>query len=391
MSAKSSRARAGIALAWGIVVVVVLSGAAFFAPRLPIGPAQNAVGWLAGELSLLPPLPFIAVLLAVVATLVAWRIGRRALFAAGVVASVAAALVVVVPWLAAWRTASALGTTVSWSQYFDDPAEPSPTETTSYATVGGQRLGVDVFRPEHVAASKPAVLFVHGGGWRGGTRSDDAVWLKWIADQGIVVFSIDYRLTLPPRWQDAVGDVKCALGWIRSKADSYGISASNVSVAGGSAGGQLALIGAYTVGDPDFRPSCDVPEAPVASVLAWFAPTDLPNGVIDSQLPFYAKALLRDYLGGDVGVVRDRYDKSSAINHVRSGLPPTLLVHGIADRLVPSKQTETLTARLKAAGDSVDTVLLPWVDHSFTVHWGGWGSQVSRPAVRKFLSDHVIR
>ncbi|MDI6097477.1 alpha/beta hydrolase fold domain-containing protein [Actinoplanes sp. NEAU-A12] len=73
---------------------------------------------------------------------------------------------------------------------------------------------------------------MHGRGWSFGIRADSAPWFGWMADQGITVYSVDCRLAPPPRWQDAVGDVKCALGWIRSAAIRHGTAASNVSIAG---------------------------------------------------------------------------------------------------------------------------------------------------------------
>ncbi|MEU4233660.1 alpha/beta hydrolase [Nonomuraea sp. NPDC026600] len=383
---KSLWRRAGRVSAWAVCVLVVVLGAAFFAPRLPITPVQDALGVIALFVPWLTGFLMVCALGAAATAVMAWRSGRRALFGAGVLAALLAVLMVVVPWAVAARTAE-----VSWSEYFASPAAATPTSTETYATVDGQDLKVDVYRPRALAASKPALLYVHGGSWNSGTRADSAPWLRWMADQGIAVFSIDYRLAPPPRWQDAVGDVKCALGWIRGKAGEYGIAPSNVSIAGDSAGGQLSMIAAYTVDDAQFPPSCQVPQAPVKSVMGWYAPTDLPRLLNENGLPGVAATVASDYLGGGIDSHRDRYEASSPVTHARHALPPTLLVQGDRDHMIPATQAADLAAKLDAAGVPATAVTIPWAEHNFTGQWGTWGSQILRPHVQRFLQEHAIK
>lgn len=371
--------------AWTLCVPVIVLGIAFFAPRLPVGPVQDALGmtalfvpWLTGFLT-------ICAIAAAVTAAAAWRSGRRALFGTGALACLLGVLMVAVPWAAAARTAE-----VSWPEYFASPATARPTATETYAGIEGQDLKADVYLPDTPAPGKPVLLYVHGGSWNSGTRADSAPWLRWMADQGVAVFSVDYRLAPPPRWQDAVGDVKCALGWVRGKAAEYGIAPSNVSIAGDSAGGQLALIAAYTVDDQRFRPSCDVPEAPVKSAMGWYAPTDLPALLDRTGLPGVAAGALGDYLGGGVDTRRAAYEASSPVSHVRPGLPPTLLVQGDRDHMIPATQAADLAGKLRGAGVPATAVTIPWAEHNFTGQWGSWGSQIMRPHVRAFLQQHVL-
>ncbi|MGN9843958.1 alpha/beta hydrolase [Nonomuraea sp. H19] len=372
-------------LAWAMCVLVGVLGVAFFAPRLPMGPVQDTLGMIALFVPWLTGFLIVCALGAAATAVAAWRSGRRALFGAGVLAGLLAVLMVAVPWAAAVRTGE-----VSWSAYFASPAAATPTSTETYATLDGQDLKVDVYRPGTLAASKPALLYVHGGSWNSGTRADSAPWLRWMADQGVTVFSVDYRLAPPPRWQDAVGDVKCALGWIRAKAGEYGIAPSNVSIAGDSAGGQLAMIAAYTADDPQFPPSCQVPQAPVKSVMGWYAPTDLPRLLEETGLPGVAASAVGDYLGGGIEAHRARYEASSPVTHARPGLPPTLLIQGDRDHMIPATQAADLAVKLQAAGVPATAVTVPWAEHNFTGQWGSWGSQIMRPHVRRFLQEHVI-
>ena len=235
----------------------------------------------------------------------------------------------------------------------------------------------------------PLLVFFHGGGWIYGDLDSHDPACRFLAEEaGVRVLSIDYRLASPPRWQDAVGDVKCALGWIRTNAAEYGVDPGNISVAGDSAGGQLAMMAAYTVGDEQFPPTCDTEEAPVASVMSWYAPTDLTT-LADSDMPASAEGYLVDYLGGTLEAETERYEAASPINHVTEGLPPTMIVQGEADRLVSTGQGAALADALESAGVPVTQLDLPWTHHGFTGHWGGWGSQVLRPAVTAFLDEYA--
>jgi acetyl esterase/lipase len=363
--------RFGRCAVWAFDALIAVLALAFFAPRVPVGPVQDALGMLALFVPWLTGLLIVAVVIGAGTALLFRRPGRRALSAAGVLTALLAGLMLMVPWTAARG---------SWTAHFTPAPAASPTVTESYAP----GLSVDVYLPRSPAAGRPALLYVHGGGWSSGTRADSAPWFGWMADQGIAVYSVDYRLAPPPRWQDAVGDVKCALGWIRSAATRHGTAATNVSIAGDSAGGQLALMAAYTVGDRRFPPACDVPEAPVRSVMGWYAPTDLSALLSESGLPSAASQAVGGYLGEQEPAL------ASPVTYVRPGLPPTLLVQGGRDHMIPTGQATTLVDRLHAVGGSAEAVTIPWAEHNFTGHWGSWGSQAMRPVVADFLRRHVI-
>jgi acetyl esterase/lipase len=369
------------ASAWTVAVLVLLMAIAFFGAPLPLGPLEDTasviamlVPWTTGLL-----LAFTAILAA--AAVLARR--RRTLATVAGIAGLAALGMIATPWAATAREAD-----VNWSAYFAAAPAPQPDATETYASIDGHDLNVDVYLPE-TAEPVPAVVYVHGGGWSGGSRSESAPWQQWLSDQGYAVFSIDYRLAPTPRWEDAVGDVKCALGWVRANAAEYGVDAANVSIAGDSAGGHLSMMAAYTVGDPALAPSCAVDEAPVASVMSWFAPTDLASLEADSDMPDSARGYLTEFLGAGLAEEPSRYEAASPLTYARPGLPPTMIVQGGADRLVPLEQGEALAAALEQEGVPVATLDLPWAHHGFTGQWGSWASQALRPAVVDFLAEHA--
>ncbi|MQY23177.1 alpha/beta hydrolase [Nocardia macrotermitis] len=381
--------RLASAAAWLLCIVVIVGGAIFFAPRIPVDWLQDVVGAAGLALSAATLWFAVGCFLCVVVAIVSWRSRKVWRLAAGVIAAALALTVVLVPWLTAWRTASAHGSTVSVFSFSDQGPHRSPTRTTTFATIDGQALDLDVYRPTQPAAGAPAIVFVHGGGFVNGNRGESNSWFSWLATQGVTVFSIDYRLAPPARWQQATGDVKCALGWVRAHAGEFGIASSNISVAGDSAGGNLALMAAYTVGDAQFPPTCEVPEAPVRSVIALYPITNLPAALDDTRTPYAIRTMLDRYTGGRIAQQRDRYLAASPTEHVAPGLPPTLLVQGGSDHLVPANQTTRLATALNAAGVPVQTYELPWVDHGFLSRWGDWGSQLLRPQLSKFVQQYL--
>lgn len=379
----------GRSLSWGVAGLTVLLALAFFGGPVPFGPAEDAVAvvamlvpWMAGVL-----IVFAAV--AVAAAVLAWRSRRRALLTASTLAGVLAVSMVVVPFAGAAALADEYDASLSFAGQLAGLEAPAPDATATYAVVEGEELKVDVHLPEQVEGTLPALVYVHGGGWREGARDESAAAQEWLAEQGFAVFSVDYRLADVPRWQDAVGDVKCALGWVRSHAEDYGVDATKVSVAGDSAGGQLSMLAAYTVGDERFTPSCRTEEAPVASVMTWFAPMDLVRLAEDTEMPAYAEQALTSFIGGSPDAERAAYEASSPINAVAEGLPPTMIVQGAADRLIPVEQGAVMARALEGAGVPVALLDVPWAHHGFTGQWNGWAAQAMRPAVGDFLDQHA--
>lgn len=319
---------------------------------------------------------------------------RCAFVAAGLCAT--AAVVSLVPVGEARRAASAEDVGLSLPRYFSGPASATdrqPGETVTYARPEGYdgKLELDVWRPpgggDGATRERPAVVVVHGGGWQSGERGEFPRWNAWLADKGYVVFDIDYRLSPPPTWQDAPADVGCAVRWVKDNAARYGVDPDRVVLMGRSAGAHLALLTAYTREASVPAPGCEVrrdQDADVAAVAAFYPPTDLAGLRLRGYLPG-----LGDFLGGSPGAFPGRYRLSSPASRVGPVEPPTFLVHGGDDQIVPSEQSALLAERLRGAGVPHRFVELPWTNHTFDYLWGGWGSQITRRTLDQFLSDHL--
>jgi len=251
-----------------------------------------------------------------------------------------------------------------------------------------------VFENNTPTGGGPAVITIHGGSWRGGKRSDFAHWDRWFAAHGYTVFDIDYRMSPAPNWRISSGDVRAAIGWVKRNSAIYHVDPDRLAVLGRSAGGQLALIAAYTPGAPASPPSDGTPtDTHVRAVISLYGPTDLVWGYNNSLVPDIIRGpqTLSRYLGGSPTEVPAAYAAASPIEHVAPQTPPTLLFHGSRDSLVGVAHTERLSARLSQAGIPHQAVYFPYATHGFDFDINGWASQIEQPIVLRFLHTYLAK
>jgi acetyl esterase/lipase len=214
-----------------------------------------------------------------------------------------------------------------------------------YAQAKGVSLKLDLYRPtSKPSAPIPLIIWVHGGGWKNGTKAGCPV--SWLAAKGYAVASLDFRLLPEHPWPAQIEDPIAALRWLRKESGKYGYDAERSAAMGGSSGGHVvALWGTLTL----------PPEDKVKAVVDWYGPTDLltmpPNVLSEKRTRAeLAKANGALLLGG---IVMDQPEKAkavSALHQVTKDDVPFLIMHGAADTSVPVDQSERLHAALKAAG-----------------------------------------
>ncbi|MEV6977418.1 alpha/beta hydrolase [Kitasatospora sp. NPDC093806] len=329
--------------------------------------------------------------------LLAWR--RRAR-AATLIAAFGAALMLfmtAVPAVAHWRTAEAQGAQLSLNSYLGrglslGSERPKDAQTLTYATVGDTELKLD-YLPAHGKAdahsdahpgSRPAMVYVHGGGWKIGGREDGYPWGKWFTDHGYAVFTIDYRLLPHADWQTGPGDVKAAVGYVRDNAARFGVDPSDITLFGESAGGHLALMAGYTEGDPMFPPTNPHADTSVRRVINFYGTTDFDDVVANSTAPGLIRDATREYVGGTKEQRPDAWYASSPVHHVRPGLPATLSMHGADDRLIAPSQMRLLDRALAGAGVQHRSVELPWASHLFDLTRGNFATQIAADVIQQF-------
>jgi acetyl esterase/lipase len=389
------------------VLAVVLSLAAAAAAALIVAPAPSKplalLAMVAGEKSLLVvAAALLAAILAAVALLAGGASGARAAPAVALALSAGAIALGLLPTVQAVRLAAARQVRLDLRRYLGAPIDTEgpgqPDRTVTYLDVDGRRLALDVYVPRaRPAAPGRAILVVHGGFWAAGDKGEASLFSRWLAGRGFTVFDVEYRTAPQPNWKTATGDVKCAVAWVKRHASTadWNVDPRKLALLGRSAGGHLALMAAYTPGDPALPPSCPSGDGggdgggdgSVDAVVALYAPTDLAWGythpangrVADSP------AKLRAFLGGTPESAGDRYRTLSPTQRATGASARTLLVQGGRDQFLRPEHMQRLADRLRAAGVPHETLFIPYAQHAFDFVVGGFSGQIMEAALLRFL------
>ncbi|WP_426735890.1 alpha/beta hydrolase fold domain-containing protein [Myxococcus faecalis] len=287
----------------------------------------------------------------------------------------------------AWRMARANGLPLDLRAYLRPlvGARPLPSQTVRFAEIAGRELHADIFLPQDSSPlPRPAVLYLHGGGWRGGERAYARAWADFLTAKGYVLIALDYRLFPPATGMTAPGDVKCGIRWVKDHAASYGIDPARLVLFGESAGGHLAMLAAYSAGDSRLPSSCgSAADTSVAAVISFYAPGDLV-----AHAAHNADTLV-GFTGAPLAGHRELYELLSPIHHIGPRAPPTLLLHGGADSVVPPEASQEMAARLAQFGVPHALFTLPYAEHGFDIWDGGFGRQLARGRVGPFLQQYA--
>lgn len=247
-------------------------------------------------------------------------------------------------------------------------------------------LVADVYRAAG-PPPRPFIVLAHGGSWRGGDKGEVPHVSRRLAAAGYTVIDVRYGLAPRDPFPRGVADVKCALGRVRERAAALGVDPACAALLGRSAGGQVALIAAYSAGDPRISPSCPVTDAPPRAVVALYAPADLVWGHDNPMVPDIIRGTesLELYLGGPPAQAAEAYRLGTPTSWVDRPVPPTLLVHGAGDQPVSPVHSRRLAAALRGNGRDVTLVEVPMGEHGMDARPGGTGEQVTVRSVLDFL------
>ncbi len=232
--------------------------------------------------------------------------------------------------------------------------EGRQVENLQYAEVNGKPLLLDLYLPEKPEGS-PLVVWVHGGGWKSGSKQ--RCFLKWLANFGYTVASINYRLVDVAKWPAQLHDCKAAIRWLRANAKTYGYNPDCVIAAGSSAGGHLvALLG--TTGDNDELEGTvggnGEQSSRVQAVVDYYGATDfLLRSKTQSWKVNKPGSVVYNLLGGPANQLVQKAKQASAKFHVTPDDPPLLVFHGVKDTTVLMNQTDAIEEAYKKAGLTV--------------------------------------
>jgi len=233
-------------------------------------------------------------------------------------------------------------------------------EAVTFGHGGGRELRCDIYSPG-VANNAPAVLLLYGGGWRMGDRSRMRDAGVALVRRGFVAVAAEYRLTPESPWPAQIHDVKASIRWIRANAARLRIDATKIAVQGYSAGAHLALLAAGTPNLPEFEGDGGNPgvSTDLAAAVGIYPPVLFHVGPARASGSTPATALMGDT--GDELMAR----RASPIAHVSAAFPPTFLLHGTADKVVPPSASLRMYEALTSAGAHVEMHMYAGLPHGF--------------------------
>ena len=225
----------------------------------------------------------------------------------------------------------------------------------TYCTVDNSPQKMDLYFPDS-GGPWPVLVYVHGGSWMHGDKSEATMFANDMTSQGYLVASINYRLYPSARYPAMVQDVKCAMRSLRANPGQYNLDPNRIGAVGVSAGGHLVSL----LGTSDQSMGWDVGEyldqpSRVQAVVAMAPVTDLtrnfPNADIETMKL--------------IGFGEHNIVEASPITHVTADDPPFLLIHGDQDTVVPFEQSQFMYDRLVQMNVPAQLVIVKNADHSF--------------------------
>lgn len=255
-----------------------------------------------------------------------------------------------------------------------------------YANPDGQNLQLDLARPKEGDGPFPAIVCIHGGGFRAGARQGyDGLCLR-LAEHGYVAITVSYRLAPKYRFPAAVHDVKAAVRWLRANARKYKIDPEHIGATGGSAGGHLAQFLAVTADVKQFEGDGGNADqsSRVACVVNYYGPSDFTKSYGKSV---DATEVLPLWLGGNLEKERHQHILASPLSWVTPHAAPTLCIHGTEDKYVAHEQAVWLIDKLKAADVEAELLTLQGAGHGFK----GKDAEQAEKAMFAFLDKHLLK
>ncbi|WP_051086024.1 alpha/beta hydrolase [Actinomycetospora chiangmaiensis] len=258
------------------------------------------------------------------------------------------------------------------------------------STSDGTPLHVSFWFPTG-AAPAPVLVWVHGGGWIAGSDVDRPADLRRFSQEGWLVMSVEYELAVPgrPTWDLAGPQVACALGRFAAEAGRLGGDLGRMVLAGASAGGQLAVSVGYRAATGTQDSACGLPVPAPRAVVAEYPALDPVDGYEHGLPHADARAFKRAYTGGSPAEVPERYRAVSGIDALSPVAPPTLVVQGGVDRLVPAAGLDRFVAAARARGVEVDRIVVPGADHAFDAVDGSPGQRVGHRVISDWARPRV--
>jgi len=225
---------------------------------------------------------------------------------------------------------------------------------------------------------RPCVIVIHGGSWSEGDSKQLPALNSYLCQRGYHVAAINYRLAPKYKSPSQVEDTKEVMHYLIAHAEELNIDTTKFVLLGRSAGAQIALMAGYTFHDPNIK-----------GVISLYGPADMVWGarIKSNKFVLNFDKVFRDYFGGLVDEVPEKYHEASAFDSAENDSPPTLLVHGLNDPMVSYYHSVHLDEKLKEKGVAHYFLNLPWATHGCDYNINGPSGQITTYSIERFINS----
>ncbi len=253
-------------------------------------------------------------------------------------------------------------------------------ETYTYTESEYGPVNLDAYYTEDGKTDKPVLIYIHGGGWILNSRETHSYYPKVFANHGYVAFTLDYDLSSSERHLAKSTELQIAeaFAWVKNHAADFGGDINQLFVAGGSAGGNLTLELAYKINAGIYQTSADGTELPTVKAVSVTFPATSVVAIYNNDdlvLGGTVNNMAASYTGCSPEEDPALYDSLAPGNAISANTPPTNIVLGAGDVIVPPKDTYEFDADLEKAGIAHQTVTIPYANHGFDAVDGNMGNR----------------
>jgi acetyl esterase/lipase len=241
-------------------------------------------------------------------------------------------------------------------------------------------LKLNLFAPKTSAKALALVVMVHGGCWVSGGRADYNAYGVKLAELGYAAATVDYRLSDQARYPAALDDVRSAVQWLKDHAKDYNIDPDRIALLGDSAGGHLVELTGYAANTATPQHPAGVGPK-LKAIVSFYGWSDLTVPTVRD--PYWNEV----FFGKKYEDAPDLYKEASPITHIGRQSPPTLLLQGTIDAIVPMSQSVAVAEKLGANGVPYIYVPVKGEFHAFDYFRGV--HERSFYFIEKFLAEYL--
>lgn len=240
-----------------------------------------------------------------------------------------------------------------------------------YSRAAGRILTMDVYRSMAGNDRRPALVYLHGGGWVMGDKCNQGLPLcNHLARLGWVCANTNYRLSPGATWPDQLIDVKAAVAWLREHADEWNVDPDFIAISGGSAGGHIAAMAALTPGDASMQPGFENSDTSIQAAVTFYGVHDTTNRLGVHSPEFLTKLVGRHVLKAFPDTEPERFSAASPRTHVGKASQPWLILQGDADTMTPAAEARDFADALRESSDHpVVYAEFPGAQHAFDIYY----------------------